>query len=433
MMQFIKDFLFDRSEAPASLFNRDEATVTVSCGALLDLRSKIIKSTMYLSYYDESKAITKFRLPTRQRLFFVSSPHLVNQITMLESKEENPFTLRKQAYKFNQNLLAGNPVSMNALGHGNYIKHQHRLFIALSRDIRLEDVVFPHVSTQRGEDIIYKLVVPSVSQVYFPILLGVDPSRVSVVSDDIGELLHLLEIATGKHGITFQDYLAGKVTQYSDEIEQQYIPVFYRIILALKGVTLESTTTRMPTKEEMCNEIVSLLRDSNIVQVLSNTLDIARQSVLVVNNILSWIDNMLNVVHTIVNLLVLKGTSDHEFTHDFYMKNLPKARALATMFMRHVETGFTILQEDGKTEIRFRKSDILMMSNGTSETLFGGQGRKCPSKPWSLKFMEQMVLLILSKYDVHSASSTLEFDDTNDSWFWNKFSTKDITLVFKEH
>ena len=84
-----------------------------------------------------------------------------------------------------------------------------------------------------------------------------------------------------------------------------------------------------------------------------------------------------------------------------------------------------------QNKIKFKTNDIIMMSNGNSDTIFGGSGRKCPSRVWSQKFMKNILNLILSKYDIIYTGSNPSCDQSmsNKSWFWNKLSTKNVKLI----
>ena len=58
-------------------------------------------------------------------------------------------------------------------------------------------------------------------------LLNIESSRVPLILDHLIELLDLLEAATGKHKITFGDYLNDSSCEYDDLYERNYIPLFY--------------------------------------------------------------------------------------------------------------------------------------------------------------------------------------------------------------
>jgi hypothetical protein len=460
--------------------------ITISPQSLSSLNSQVIRSSMYLSFYNPERKLTCFTLPTRERLFFISSSTLIHQLTSLESQETNPFTRRVQSYQYNQLLLTSNPVSTSSLTKKNYAHSQHQLFVKLSQEINLDQITFPESDdpsdnnesrkkTIIEDDELVRFVINLTAQIYLPMLLNVDPARVPLILDDFVELLSLLEIATGKHGVTFQDYLAHKAIEYSDLMEQQYIRLFYRIVLKLtspgqgegEDVSLDQSLedsekialSQELSLEDLCLEILSALSSSNLVGVLSTVMSPVTDARVMVNNLLSWIDNMLNVVHTIVNLLILIAQQNHgEYSQDFYQRSLCHARALATMFMRHVEAPFQIVKDNG-CALQLRPGDILMMSNGNVDTTFGGKGRKCPSQPWSYLFMRRALELIATRYHITCTSPSPEpvsascsgsiscvpslrsasvktktvamppQDTENNSWFWNKFSTKGVRLV----
>ena len=394
------------------------------------LRTKIIKTTMYVQFYDNPHKNYCFELAP-DRLFFIANSAMIQQIVQLETSESNPYTVRWQAFKHNQALLERNPVSLAFLSaRGNYVNEQYRLFVQLAREISFEGISCA-CSTISGADIT-SFVLLSTAQVYIPMLLGVESSRIPLYLDQLQQLLNVLESATGKHNVTFDDVLQKKPHPYSDQLEEQYIRMFHKLVLDWKGSEtngkgMEGTAS----KEQLCMDIVEILADSNIMRVLTTVFDIHTDAVTIVNNILSWIDNMLNVVHTIVNMIVLSAiTNRGNFDHTFYTHNLPRARALATMFMRHVQQPFDVMGDNGET-IQFRQNDMIMMSNATPDTLFGGKGRQCPSQAWSYKYMEKLMIFIGDRYHIR-ASMVRRVpvpDSKNDSWFWNKLSTRGVRLV----
>jgi hypothetical protein len=441
--------------------------ITITPQLLSSLNSQVIRSSMYLSFYNPERKLTCFTLPTHERLFFISSSTLIHQLTSLESQETNPFTRRVQSYQYNQLLLTSNPVSTSSLTKKNYAHSQHQLFVKLSQEINLNHLTFPESVDGKKSVIedneLVRFVINLTAQIYLPMLLNVNASHIPLILDDFVELLNLLEIATGKHGVTFQDYLTHKTIEYSDLMEQQYIRLFYRIVSTLtsqdSGVDVSEKIFRSKDLclEDLCSEILTTLSSSNLVAVLSTVMDPVTDARVMVNNLLSWIDNMLNVVHTIVNLLILITQQNHgEYSQEFYQRSLCHARALATMFMRHVVEPFQIVKDNGYP-LQLREGDILMMSNGNADTTFGGKGRKCPSQPWSYLFMRRMLELITTRYRITYSppSSTIPEpisfsgsiscvpttrrakavvrmppqDSENNSWFWNKFSTQGVRLI----
>lgn len=434
----------------------------ISKKVVKSMSNRVIKSSMFMPYYDSSRSLTLFQLPNGKKLYFIASSTIVNQITQLEEASINPFTVRKQAYKFNQALLSGNPVAMSSISDQNYCKSQHKLFVSLAKEINLGDLNFPSQTISEGS--ISSFIIECTAKIYLPILLNVDANRIHCIMSDFEDLLQLLESATGKHGITFADYLNDEPKDYSNELEGKYLLLFHKIILQLKDTSTYTPSATSSSyqpelqshrdtdisnsyKQHICNEILFLLRDSAILSVLETTFDVSGESVVIVNNILSWIDNMLNVTYTIVNFIVLLGSSRQPYDKEFYTSNLPKARALATMFMRHVTLPFSVcVDAETQETIQLEIGDILMLSNGNIDTTFGGQGRKCPSRPWSYIFMNQFLTHITTHYDIQSSLEAPpvrnrsgvkivmpEYDDANDSWFWNKLSTRGIHLYPKQN
>eukprot|EP01040_Poterioochromonas_malhamensis_P014452 gene14452-15997_t len=383
----------------------------VNSAELRALKGTIIKSDMYLPFYEGSSPYKVFQLPTTeaQKLYFIQDSKMIHDLIALETVEENTHTIRKQRHLFNQSLLERNPVSNSAMNASNYAKEQHKLFVSLAMGIetQIAQITTPSMFPSNIDDkSLIRFVIASTAQCYLPMLLNIESSRVPLILDDFIELLDLLEAATGKHKITFGDYLNDGSCEYDDLYERKYIPLFYKIIRTLKEG--ESCDLNLNDLDACSLEIINLLNASecNILKVLFTQFGRLTDARIIVNNILSWLDNMLNVVHTIVNFLVIIAheTSVHEnpkdiLTREYYQENLPRARALATMFMRHAISDFDVTDGDG-TVVHIRKDDILMMSNGNDDTVFGGEGRRCPSRPWSYIFVEKILHFILTNYEV---------------------------------
>ena len=420
---------------------------------LAALNNVVIKSEMYLHYYERPKPYKSFQLPGSQMLYFIRDSKLVHEIVAKETVEDNNFTTRKQRYKYNQSLLLNNPVASSSINSNGYLKDQHKLFVSLVMgiDSHLQNMTIPQQhSIIRGKESI-KFIVGCVAQCYLPMLLNIEASRVPLILDDFCHLLNVLEVATGKHNITFGDYLDSEDCAYNNTYEQVYLPLFHKIVSQGKNLSSSLSAEEMTNPQFICKEIIQMLTsECNICKVLSSQFDLEKEAVNVVNNILSWMDNMLNVVHTILNFLVILSIQSSSssssssslskeqmkgiFTKEFYRSQLPKARALATMFMRHVVSDFTAISSDGN-ELSFKANDILMMSNGNEDTVFGGHGRTCPSKPWSSLFMEKMIMKLIDRFEItriHEEKKEMIKDPENDSWFWNKYSTENVLLIARK-
>jgi hypothetical protein len=371
---------------------------------------KIITSDMYKPFYNtiapyQCVSVGQFSI---NKVYFISDVTIINSIIKCEMLENNIYTTRKQAYLYNYMLLKDNPVSAASLLNTSYLHEQHKLFISLAKNINIDDIQLPDKQIVDYE--IVSVIVSCVSQVYFPILLNVDTVDVLNIQDEIKELLSIVESATGKHDImlsTIISEMTNNEVKYSDDMETQYLNLFYKIILKLKHCENRSST---PLKH-----IVELLSDSNIISVLTTQFNGDTNARVIVNNIISWIDNMLNLVYTIVNCLILMTDTS---TSSDYKTVLPKANALATMFMRKVLVAFDI----------FKPNDIIMMSNRDKRLTFGGRGRKCPSQPWSYIFMDKILKLLHNNYTI-TMSKPIISDITNQSWFWNKLSPIGLLLV----
>mmetsp|Transcript_19766 Transcript_19766/g.21487 ORF Transcript_19766/g.21487 Transcript_19766/m.21487 type:complete len:358 (+) Transcript_19766:67-1140(+) len=308
----------------------------VNSAELRALKGTIIKSDMYLPFYERSSPYKVFQLPTteNQKLYFIQDSKMIHDLIALETVEENIHTIRKQRHLFNQSFLDRNPVSNSAMNASNYAKEQHKLFVSLAMGIesQIAQISIPSIFTPKIDDkSLIRFVIASTAQCYLPMLLNIESSRVPLILDDLIELLDLLEAATGKHNITFGDYLNDGSCDYDDMYERQYIPLFYKIIRTLREG--ESRDLHVTDLDNCSLEIINLLNASecNILKVLFTQFDRLTDARIIVNNILSWLDNMLNVVHTIVNFLVIVAheTSLHQnpkdlLTREYYQENLSR-------------------------------------------------------------------------------------------------------------
>jgi hypothetical protein len=392
---------------------------SISDSTLQEIENKVITSDLLMIAYENSDEYTCIELPDSANIYFITSPTIINQITRIESYPENKNTIRTQIHTHNKRLLCKNPVSLSAIDSENYVKAQADFFLNLVDNIDVESIVF----CSSSENNIVDFVTSAVAQTYLANLLEVSPSQIVLSLDKIIELINLLERATGKYDITFGDFLMSKQEDLSKDIETQYIVLFYKLLCELKnGGQIDIS---IPDTSSQCSEIVRMMTGSHILKVLTSVIDPICSADIVVNNMLSWIDNMLNIVHTVVNFIVLNKNND--FNRQQYFANLPVAKALTTLFMRKVVSSFTV------DSISFKAKDVIMMANSNIATVFGGSGRKCPSKTWSIVYMEKLLIHIFNQYLVVDTSdeNEIECEIINTSWFWNKLDSSNTMLKMK--
>ena len=120
---FVPYFLYPFFPSLFSTILSSLPTISINSTHLQQINTQVIKSSMYLQFYNSQKySILCFQLPTNERLFFISSSVIINQLIQLETSSNNIYTIRKQNYIYNQSLLARNPVSSSSLTSDSYVK-----------------------------------------------------------------------------------------------------------------------------------------------------------------------------------------------------------------------------------------------------------------------------------------------------------------------
>lgn len=399
----------------------------VSNVILQSIRREKITSNMYMNFYKTTNLYEVFQLQDRKNCYFIRDSKMIEELILFETSENNQYTKRKQRYKYNQSLLNGNPVSMSSLNSSSYLKQQHKLFFSLVRGIDDQiQLINTNVNSIHGKHQITRFIIDIVAQCYFPMLFNI--SNINIVLDELIELLNILEEATGKYHITFGD-LDLDDCPYDDTLEIQYLNAFLRLLKKLKYYDTDdySPNSSADLKTNLCNEILSLVDPKcNIMNVLLTQFNYTDDSVAIVNNMLSWIDNMLNVVYTVINFLLILADKNEVFNDDFCRHNISDAKSLATMFMRQALVDFDIIDSNGNI-VSFHAGDIIMMSNGNDDMIFGGMGRRCPSKPWSYIFIKSLLKFITDNYRLTLRGKLIK-DVEHDSWFWNKYSCNNFSL-----
>jgi hypothetical protein len=328
---------------------------------------------------------------TSPKVYFISNVETINKIVIFEKEDRNITTKRKLLFNTNVGLLDHNPVNQSEINNESYLLSQRELFKIMADDI--DDVKYnlPLVTKFVGNEI-RNLVLYLVVQNYFKKLFNIS-FKITHMNTLIS-LLDSLEESSGKHNISLYDFLNQPELKYNEK----YIFIFNKLLCEIHN------THHLYGKEE--EQIMILTKNTPIYNVLSKHIT---KSITIIRNMLSWIDNMLNIVNTIVNYLVTGGT-----------KSLYECNALGTLFMREVLMDFD----------EYKKGDRLIMS--TENLMFGSRHRQCPSKPYSLLVLQQIILIIRRYYDIYYIEQEdIKQDPSNKSWFWNKFTCDGCEILRK--
>lgn len=380
------------------------------------LLNRIFTSNDYLWIYNLSDSVRTITLGPK-KIHFISDYTIMKKLIKLESAEHNDKTTRYQDYTYNYSLLRGNPVSSNILNKKSYLEFQRQFFIKESQNIDVNSVNLPISNS------VVNIVLSIISQIYLKILLNVDPNITYSHQEEFIDLLGLLEKSTGKHNITLKEFLYHDYIE-DDSMEIKYLKSFKRLMMKLRSLNKFEESN---DKIVICKDIMKLIgNDCKIVEVLLKEFE-EKDSLLIVNNILSWLDNVLNIVYTIVNIIVYY--SIHKtFNKQIYHEKFHEFRSLATFFMRKVVNDFEI-DNDDKIH-KFNKDDCIMLNNGTKETVFGISKRRCPSSSWSYKIVYVISNLIIENYNITNKTKVLKKCQLNKSWFWNKYSTNGLDISY---
>ncbi|MFK0570918.1 hypothetical protein [Endozoicomonas sp.] len=446
------------------------------------LRSSLLKTLQVVSRinnsytvtYQDIKTINDYAKTTKhgyyeissggKRLYFIASEDLANQLIALEGQETNNFTDRRLRSLQNWFLLENNPVAARDMQHHTYGRKQSELFhYAFVRLQHLSDISALFVNTktsgylygQHAEDLVSNLL----TQIYFQILFSsVTPAypvnrdiqkNVQENHHQIKALYELLEAHTGKYNLTANILIRGykpfpKTHPYSNIL---LLEKFYNILCHLYEVppsfeVIQDDSHDLTVRETIALRTVELLRTNNAavlpVFAPSLTQDIQNispeEALNIVFNLLSWIDNSLNISNTAMNFIIHVAEHYKENQHlvdmdKLFVDEVHNLRALATLFARNVNRPFSVTttSEAGEHSLLFKAGDKILITNSIKGHAFGYQPRKCPSRPYSTYILPRFLHYLLQNYHARfDARSRLIPEST--SWFWNKLDTRPLTL-----
>lgn len=407
----------------------------------LFIRNYVITVDDYKGLVEQAKT-TKFGLLIltlgQQKIIFTANPSIQDQLVKLETVADNQVTSRLLYTDTNRRLLENNPVSQNSLNHGvNYIEEQRAFFSNIAADknfTRYIDNLFPGADPGRillkGDDA-NRMIGERFTQFYFQALFSnkdtgfsdqTIAANVATHYEKICELYAEIELCTGKHGLTFGKFQSAPAENNTSNVtdDQKLIPLLYQILCYVYGVEPVIIDDNEAT---IASKIIELMRDKNarvlpVFDKLSNDTNKCF-------NLLSWLDNSLNIINTLTNYVAyiydnVPQQDQDRLEESYVIALLPQMRALSTLFMRKVNSEAAIgLKFKGFDEVIFMdENSRIVMTNSMQGVVFGAQSRKCPSRDFSFKLIPRFILNFFQDYSVSFPENAQPTAQTN-SWFWN--------------
>ncbi|WP_257283908.1 hypothetical protein [Endozoicomonas sp. SESOKO1] len=424
----------------------------------------------YIISYRDIKALNDYAKTTRhgyyelsfknKRIYFIANEDIANQVIALEGQGRNLYTNRRLLSAQNWFLLENNPVAAGDMHHHTYGRKQAALFQqGFERLQQLPDISVL-LANQPTPEFVYgtqaaDLISNLLTQIYFQLLFAsVSPEypvdkiiqqQVNKHYYQIKRLYDQLEAHTGKYDLKANRFIQGnspfaKNHPYSNI---QTLEQFYKVLCLLYD---ESLSPDIPGNHQSIRETVAirtlaLLRKHNAAVLpvfapsLTQSLDNVspQEAINIVFNLLSWIDNSLNISNTATNF-VIHVAEHHQNQHLIDMHQLFAAevhnlRALATLFPRKVNRSFrvTTTSETAEHSIHFKPGDTILITNAIKGHAFGYEPRKCPSRPYSVyilpAFLQYFFENYHARYDVRS-----KLIPNSTSWFWNKLDVTPLVL-----
>ena len=250
--------------------------------------------------------------------------------------------------------------------------------------------------------------------------------NVENIYQKINSLYAEIEACTGKHELTFGKFLQISPTNETSQpaSDNKLIPLLYEIICGIYG---EKFDPMMTDEKTLASAIIDLMdkHDARVLPVFAKLPNPINKCF----NLLSWLDNSLNIINTLSNFAAKIGDekSPNEQNHlslSYIYTLLPEMRALATLFMREIKPEAQIvLSFTGYPEqIVMNNNYRFMMTNSITGAVFGANGRKCPSHKFSFKIIGEFIHQFFAHYIVKPASyQKTQSMAENNSWFWNIF------------
>lgn len=406
------------------------------------IQNYVITAEDYQGLVEKAKR-TKFGLLVltigEQKVVFTANPSVQDQLVGLETGSVNKFTSRQLHTDDNRRLLENNPVAANELDHQiNYVEEQRRFFsdIAADKDFNCYiDNLFPQNTQTRiklTEHEATTIVGEYFTQLYFQALFSnsntgfINETIAANVKKHYQEICKLyaeIEKCTGKYGLTFGKFQSSPASNNSSDNtgDSKLIPLLYHVICHIYGHN--SSLNDEDTEETISKKIILLMKENNarVLPVFNKLSDDTKTCF----NLLSWLDNSLNIINTLSNYVahIHDNKSEQEqnqLISEHIIDLLPKVRALSTLFMRKINPKATVsLRFEGFEEvINMDENYRVVMTNSMPGVVFGANPRKCPSRDFSHKLIPIFICNFFRHYAVDFSQNLQSISQTQ-SWFWN--------------
>ena len=402
----------------------------------------------YKPLIDRAKA-TKFGLLILtigdKKIVFTANKSIQNELVSFEKKPTNESTTRVLLTGNNHRLLENNPVAANFLNdEHNYIEQQRAFFSVIASseefDTYVNKIFLAEKPSQKAlEEKEYNILIGKLfTQLYFQALFSnsdykeknssfIDDKIATNVGKHYPKILKLyeeIEKCTGKHGLTFGKLLnlaaEGEATPTMDD--KKLIPLLYEIMCCIYDDKYDSSIT---DEEAIAREIINLMQRHGarvlpVFEKLPNNINKCF-------NLLSWLDNSLNIINTLSNYIVYIGeeksaTEKKNIKPGLILKLIHEMRALATLFMREInpETRIILSFKGHKETIEMDNNSRIMMTNSIPGAVFGSFHRTCPSRDFSYRVIPSFLAQFFQHYTVSSnPNEEAHSAGQNISWFWN--------------
>ncbi len=148
-------------------------------------------------------------------------------------------------------------------------------------------------------------------------------------------------------------------------------------------------------------------------------------------NLLSWIDNSLNIGNTLTNFVIYTAKNHKTSQQNIDMEKLFESefhhlRALATLFLRRVIKPFSIDTIVGgeKQTLQFNVNDPILITNAVKGHALGYAPRKCP---FSTHIIPSFLSYFFQRYqaEIHGP---IQLPADSASWFWNKLDSQHLVI-----
>ncbi len=428
-------------------------------------------SNRYILSYRDIKALNDYAKTTEhgyyelsfkgKKIYFIANEDIANQIIALEGQEHNLHTNRRLLSAQNWFLLENNPVAAGDMHHHTYGRKQAALFQHAFERLQQLPETSVLLTNQQASDYVYgdkaaDLISNLLTQIYFQILFSsVSPEypvdrkiqhQVNKHYYQIKDLYDKLEEHTGKYDLKANLFIRGNSPFKKDHpyTNIQTLEQFYKVLCFLYNEPPLQCThlgNHQSTRETVALRTVELLRKNNSVVLpvfapsLAQDLDNVspQEAINIIFNLLSWIDNSLNISNTATNF-VIHIAEHYQNQHaidinKLFADEVHNLRALATLFPRKVNRSFWVITtlESAEHGIHFKPGDIILITNSIKGHAFGYEPRKCPSRPYSVYILPEFLQYIFENYHARYDAPSKLFPSSA-SWFWNKLDVAPLVL-----